>query len=491
MGADLVATNRQLSILPTADAGASAADPAAEYGEVFTRRWVVEFILDMVGYVPTSDLASMTIVEPSCGTSAFLVPIVERLIDSCDRNGRDIVDAARAVVAFDLLPANAALANKAVVALLIEHGVDQVAAEQLAHGWVGVGDFLLTDHPTAVADFVVGNPPYIRLEDVPTGLTDAYRRACPTMRGRSDIYVGFFETGLDLLKPGGVLGFICADRWMHNQYGAALRELITSSCSVDAVIAMHDVPAFEDEVSAYPAITILRSGEQRSAHVVQAAKEFDATCAAEITRWVKSTSRRRPTSTAYDACKVDTWFSGRDLWPSGSPSQLALLADLECRFAPLEDERTGTRVGIGVATGCDEVYITRDPTLVEEDRLLPLLLAGDLTDGGPAWSGRYLVNPWDGSGLVDLAKYPKLRRHFEAHGDRFGTPPGSEATAGTAQSTPSIPPCAIGRSSCFPTSRLQRTPCSILAASTRTTTCTTWCPTLGTSRCSAGFSCPI
>lgn len=134
---------------------------------------------------------------------------------------------------------------------------------------------------------------------------------------------------------------------------------------------------------------------------------------------MKSTSRRRPTSTAYDACKVDTWFSGRDLWPSGSPSQLALLADLECRFAPLEDERTGTRVGIGVATGCDEVYITRDPTLVEEDRLLPLLLAGDLTDGEPAWSGRYLVNPWNGSGLVDLAKYPKLRRHFEAHGDRL------------------------------------------------------------------------
>ncbi len=131
------------------------------------------------------------------------------------------------------------------------------------------------------------------------------------------------------------------------------------------------VPAFEDDVSAYPAITILRNGEQRAAHVVEAAKELDATCAA-VTHWAKGKGRRRLTSTAFDACKVDTWFSGRDLWPSGSPSQTALLADLEHRFSPLEDARTGTRVGIGVATGCDEVYITRDSTFVEVDRLLPL-----------------------------------------------------------------------------------------------------------------------
>ena len=65
---------------------------------------------------------------------------------------------------------------------------------------------------------------------------DAYRRICPTMRGRADIYVGFFERGLDLLKPGGALSFICADRWMRNQYGADLRELIASAYSVETVV---------------------------------------------------------------------------------------------------------------------------------------------------------------------------------------------------------------------------------------------------------------
>ena len=193
---------------------------------------------------------------------------------------------------------------------------------------------------------------------------------------------------------------------------------------------MHDVPAFEDEVSANPAITILRNGQQRAAHVVDAAKDFNATHAASITRWVKGDGGRKPTSSAFDACKIDTWFSGRDLWPTGSPSQLALLTDLEHRFTPIEDARTGTRVGIGVATGCDEVYITRDADLVEEDRLLPLLLASDLAGGTPQWSGRYLVDPWNGAGLVDLAKYPKLRRYFERWAALLGRVRATEALVG-------------------------------------------------------------
>lgn len=116
---------------------------------------------------------------------------------------------------------------------------------------------------------------------------------------------------------------------------------------------------------------------------------------------------------------MDRWFEGSDLWPTGSPAQLGLIADLEARFAPLEDHRTGTRVGIGVATGCDDVYITKDPELIEPERLLPLLEARDTTTGVVSWSGSYLVNPWNGAGLVDLAKYPRLHGYLEQHEARL------------------------------------------------------------------------
>ncbi len=51
---------------------------ADNHGEVFTRRWVVELILDLVGYTPDRDLAAMVALEPACGTGAFLVPMVEQ-----------------------------------------------------------------------------------------------------------------------------------------------------------------------------------------------------------------------------------------------------------------------------------------------------------------------------------------------------------------------------------------------------------------------------
>jgi hypothetical protein len=70
----------------------------------------------------------------------------------------------------------------------------------------------------------------------------------------------------------------------------------------------------------------------------------------------------------------------------------------------LESLTTGTKVGIGVATGCDDVYIIDDPDVVEEDRLLPLLQSADIATGSVEWGGNYLANPWDNGRLVDLGE---------------------------------------------------------------------------------------
>lgn len=387
-------------------------DEAGQHGEVFTRRWVVELILDLTGYTADRDLGGMVAVEPSCGAGAFLVPMVERLIESCQRHGRDLDDIGNALRAFDLLPANVELAQKAATKALTDAGLQQALASRIAGQAIRCADFLLADHDDN-ADFVIGNPPYIRLEDVPKARSAAYRRACPTMRGRSDIFVGFIEAGLRLLKPDGALGFIVADRWMHNQYGRDLRKFISSGYSVETVLTMHDVDAFDEKVSAYPAITVIRRAEQSTAVVANATGEFGEATAPAFSKWATSGSRSKSTK-AITAVKVPTWFDSGTSWPSGNPANLALLADLESRFAPLEDPRTGTRVGIGVATGADSVYLTDDPDIVEPDRLLPMLMTRDTTTGVAKWSGTYMVNPWDNGKLVSLDDYPRMKRYLES-----------------------------------------------------------------------------
>ncbi len=392
--------------------------PGGAHGEVFTRRWVVELILDLVGYDADADLGNATIVEPSCGQGAFMLPIVERLMDSCVRYGHALSDMGGAIRGFDLLAHNVEHTRKTVMAKLLESGVFMGTAKRLSKEWVTTGDFLLTDHSHEVADFVVGNPPYIRLEDVSAEVSDAYRAECSTMRGRADVFVGFFEKGLSLLAPGGRLAFICPDRWMRNQYGARLRRLVGESYAVDSVLVMHEVDAFEDEVSAYPAIVVLRNGSQGTARVVEAQTNFDKAASARLMPWLIGDRLELPVDNSFEAAEVAGWFEGTEYWPSGSLASLEVLAELEERFGPLEDSSTGTRVGIGVASGCDDVFVVTGALGIEDSRLLPLLTASDIATGKPVWSGRYLVNPWADGRLVGLADFPGLSTYLESHGER-------------------------------------------------------------------------
>lgn len=404
----------------TSDLGPGAAEigSSGEHGEVFTRRWVVELILDLAGYTSERDLASMRAVEPSCGTGAFLGPMVERLLKSCHLHERPIVDASSAIRAFDLIDANAELTRKSIATRLIDTGLGADDAGALASEWVATGDFLLAPHVEESVDFVLGNPPYIRLENVSSDRNAAYRRACPTMRGRSDIFVGFIEMGLRLLRADGTLGFIVADRWMRNQYGAALRSFVAERFSVEAVIEMHDVDAFEDEVSAYPAVTVIRRRPQAKPLVASTTGAFGETQAERLRAWASGPSTKPLALRSVRAARLPGWFSGAESWPSATPEQLAVLADLERRFPPLEDTRTRTRVGIGLATGADDVYLTRDASLVEPDRLLPMVMAKDLASGRITWAGTYLVNPWDDEGLVEIDEWPRFRSHLERHAGR-------------------------------------------------------------------------
>ncbi len=266
------------------------------------------------------------------------------------------------------------------------------------------------------ADIVIGNPPYIRYDDLSDEIAVEYRRSWATMRGRGDIYVGFIERSLRMLAPGGRVGIICADRWMRNQYGAALRELVASQYAVEHVWTMHDVDAFESEVSAYPAITVLANRPQGSTVVADTTAEFGAPAAFALADASRDPAMVDFTGIGVRAHRLPHWFDGRALWPTGSPARLALIEHLNDQFGPLHDPATGTKVSIGVATGADNVYVTKDTTVAEPDRLLPLAMRRDLMSGQFDWQGNYLVNPWaqDGS-LVSLEDYPRMAAYLSAH----------------------------------------------------------------------------
>ncbi|WP_406252664.1 Eco57I restriction-modification methylase domain-containing protein [Streptomyces atratus] len=390
---------------------------AVEHGEVFTRRWVVELILDLIGYTADKDLCDVKLVEPACGSGAFLVAVASRISASCRTHHRPLGDATAAVRALDLLDRNVQQSRTVIERQLAGEGWQAEEARQVAAAWVEQGDYLLQPDADHRADYVVGNPPYIRLEDVPDDRMAAYRSACSTMGGRADIYIGFYEVALRSLNPGGQLGFICADRWMRNQYGRRLRQLVTSHFSMDLALVMHDVDAFEDQVSAYPAITIISNRPQGEAVAADTTRAFGSAQANDFAAWYVKDALESITTPVFQAARMPHWFPGEDSWPAASPARLAFLEELAARFRLLEDSQTGTRVGIGIATGADKVFLTDDDTLVESDRLLPMAMVRDTTSGTLNWKGTYLINPWTAEGdLVDLTAYPHLASYFKEHG---------------------------------------------------------------------------
>ncbi|GAB2460616.1 Eco57I restriction-modification methylase domain-containing protein [Xylanimonas ulmi] len=385
-----------------------------EYGEVFTRRWVVETILDLVGYTADRNLAATTLVEPSVGSGAFIGPVVERLAASATAHGVRFEDLADAVRGYDLRPQHVESCQALVAEILRTHGASDGVARWLAMTWLRSADFLLDDADTP-ADFVVGNPPYIRSDDLDDETEAAYRARWTTMWGRADIFVGFYERALAMLKPDGKLGYICADRWMRNAYGARLRELVAERYAVEALWQMHDVDAFHAEVSAYPAITILARHEQGTVAVLDTTDEFGPRGAAEALNFSKSGADDAH-GHGWTGSRLADWFEGRDLWPAGRPALIRVLERLNETFPTLEETGGTTKISIGVASGADKAFIVDAHADVEADRLLPLVMADDIRAGTLGTARRLLINPWDERGeLVDLTAYPRMARTLAAH----------------------------------------------------------------------------
>jgi len=388
----------------------------APAGVVYTKSWTVEIILDLAGYTSDRRLADLVALEPAAGDGAFLRGMVRRLVESCRSHKTPIEKAENALQAFEIDPASAEKAVEVVRAALSELNVPSATATKLARSWIKTGDFLEAALGFPIADFVIGNPPYIRLEQIPVAKAQLYRNAFSTMRGRADIYVAFYEAALRQLKPGGVCAYICADRWLLNDYGSALRSFITTGrYNLSYVIETHDVQAFEAEVSAYPAITIISNEPQGSVIVAKALPGIETATRHNVVGIL----RQAGSNAVIRSARFETWFNGEEPWPCSSPERLRVLKEIEASCRTLEDEETGTKIGIGVATGADRIYVVDKDPGIEKSRLLPMAMADDLVNGRVQWSGHYLVNPWQADGLVDLADFPKFKAYLEPHKEQL------------------------------------------------------------------------
>ena len=383
---------------------------------------MVDFILDLVGYTEDQPLTDFRLLEPAFGGGDFIRPAVERLLVAARReaDGLSLERLAPAIRGVELHREAFAGNRKAMHAMMIEQGMSGPDTEVLLDTWLRQGDFLLHDFDQGFTH-VVGNPPYVRQEAIPDVLMGEYRQRYHTIYGRADIYVPFIEQSLHLLKKGGKLSFICADRWMKNRYGKKLRELVSNTNHHLAIyVDMIGTNAFHAEVSTYPAIIVIERcvpGQRSNITRVFSRPEISTKVLSSLAGELKA-PKLQTSSTIREISEI---AAGGEPWITGNFDALALVRRLEAGFPRLEE--VGCKVGIGVATGADKAFIGDFDALdVEPSRKLPLVMTKDILQGHVQWRGKGVINPFTDDGkLVHLDDFPKLRRYLnKRHGQVAG-----------------------------------------------------------------------
>jgi len=110
-------------------------------------------------------------------------------------------------------------------------------------------------------DVVIGNPPYIRQEEL-SNIKSYLQTNYETFSGTADMYVYFVERGMNVLRNNGAFIYILPNKWMRAGYGSKLRSWI-KQFSIDSIIDFGDLPVFE-EATTYPCLWAIKKTAPKS-----------------------------------------------------------------------------------------------------------------------------------------------------------------------------------------------------------------------------------
>ncbi len=119
-------------------------------------------------------------------------------------------------------------------------------------------------------DVVIGNPPYVRQEQL-SGDKPYFQERYDVYHGKADLFVYFFGQGLRLLKSGGKLAYISSNSWLRADYATTLRQHLRLQTCVETIVDLGDNHVFADAPDMTPAIEIVSKEQPKDENVAQVA----------------------------------------------------------------------------------------------------------------------------------------------------------------------------------------------------------------------------
>lgn len=308
-------------------------------GVVYTPEWLVDLVLDQVpGHLWFAD---GLVADFSCGDGVFLERISERVLRAHLEAGCSKEQAAQwcadHIWGSDIDPKALRAARARLNAWALSRGLPVHRWNLRKFDLLSPGLFKALSGKCAV---VVGNPPYVRVQNLDGPARAAAQKMSFCAEGSTDLYLACYELGLDFLKPEGCLSFVSPNSWLRAKAGRAMREALSKHGLARTVIDFGDFTPFEG-IGAYCAVVSL--GKQRE-------ETFD------FFEWDKKKS-----------AKVSFKTISCGAWLDTPPIHGTTVASLSAKVAGRRAQATLgelCRLGVGFATLADSVFIADEGPMV-------------------------------------------------------------------------------------------------------------------------------
>lgn len=222
-------------------------------GTVYTPSDVKSLILSET--LAKTDSSSPLILDPSCGCGSFLVSAAIALKASSNRALSDVYRTS--LFGIDIIPHNIVRAKILLSLVALSQGEDEVSFDFN----LKVANSLQVDprklfHLKDGFDVVIGNPPYVRGKHISGAVKRSLRHWATSSIGIPDLYIPFFELGVRVLRPGGLLGYISTNSYLHSLNGRGLRNFISQNRLALRVINFEGTQMFKG-VTSYTCVSLI------------------------------------------------------------------------------------------------------------------------------------------------------------------------------------------------------------------------------------------
>jgi type I restriction-modification system DNA methylase subunit len=351
-------------------------------------------------------LLSLKILDPACGSGAFLNQALEFLIK--EHNDLDtlrrayeneflsLYDIETNILEYNLygVDINEDAVEIARLSLWLRTAQRGRTLTNLSEKIVCANSLLNMPFSENSFDVVIGNPPYVRQEAIKEQ-KEALSKIYKVANGTADLYVYFYELSYRLLKQNGLNGFICSNKFFRAKYGEVLRDLILKEMTIKTIVDFTGKKVFED-ATADSAITIFEKSKPINNIFNVVSKELNSSYEMQQNTLTKS------------------HFAFTE------PEVRAIHQKIETKGTKLQE--WNLTMNMGIKTGFNEAFVideVRKNEFISKDRknaeiIKPLLRGRDIKKYGYEFGGMYLINTHNNP-PINIENYPIIKKHLNQY----------------------------------------------------------------------------